>query len=152
MPNSFTYSDTGLALTRRWEGLVLTAYQDQVGVWTVGYGHTGRGVTPGLTITQADAEGFLVDDIARAASAVNRLVTAAISQNQFDAMVDFSFNLGVAAFSGSTLLRMVNSGNLEGAVTQFPLWSHAGGVVNKGLAARRADEAALFTGNYQPPA
>jgi lysozyme len=85
--NNFTYSQNGLNLTEQFEGLRLTAYQDQVGVWTIGYGHTGPDVHAGLTITQQQANNLLMQDTQSAAAAVNRLVTVAINQDEFDALV-----------------------------------------------------------------
>jgi lysozyme len=147
MPN-FTYSDAGLALTKRFEGLSLTAYPDAAGIWTIGYGHTGPGVHQGLTITEHDANLFLESDIARAVTAVNRLVTAPILQNHFDALVDFAFNLGVAALAGSTRLRSVNAEDFAAAAAEFPRWDHVKGRIIPGLLRRRQAEAHLF--NQQP--
>ena len=73
---NFTQSAKGILLTKRFEGLKLSAYKDQVGVWTIGYGHTGRGVHAGLTITQDQADTFLASDVAGAVACVNRLVTS----------------------------------------------------------------------------
>ena len=142
---NFSYSQNGLDLTKQFEGLELTAYADQVGVWTIGYGHTGPGVHAGLTVTQDQADAFLVSDVAGAVACVNRLVTSDINQNQFDALVDFAFNLGCASLASSTLLRDVNNGNFDAAAGQFQLWDHAGGVVVPGLLRRRQAEATLFT-------
>ncbi len=144
MPN-FIYSDNGMNLTKQFEGLRLSAYADQVGVWTIGYGHTGQGVHAGLTITQDQAEAFLASDVAGAVAGVNRLVASAINQNQFDALVDFVFNLGCASLASSTLLRFVNSGDFADATGQFQRWDHAGGVVVPGLLQRRQAEANLFS-------
>jgi len=141
---NFTYSDTGLALTKNFESCVLTAYADQGGVWTIGYGHTGPGVHAGLTITQAQADIFLESDVSGAVTCVNKLATAKINQNQFDALVDFVFNLGCASLSISQLLREVNSGNFSDAATQFLRWDHVKGVVVQGLLRRRQAEATLF--------
>ena len=141
---SFTCSNTGLALTKKFEGLRLNAYQDQVGVWTIGYGHTGPTIHAGLTITQDQADHLLHRDIATAVVCVNRAVTAAINQNQFDALVDFVFNLGCAALLSSTLLREVNSSNFAAAAQEFLLWDHAHGVVLDGLRQRRKAESDLF--------
>ena len=142
--NNFTYSKKGLQLTEQFEGLRLTAYQDQVGVWTIGYGHTGKDVRPGLTITQQQAEDLLAKDVASAAASVNQLVTVVIGQNQFDALVDFTFNLGAGALGGSTLLRKLNAGDFAGAAAEFPKWCRAGGKVVLGLQRRRQAEQALF--------
>ena len=141
---NFTYSNTGLALTKKFEGLKLNAYQDHVGVWTIGYGHTGSTVHAGQTITQDQADQLLHSDIAASVACVNRAVTAAINQNQFDALVDFVFNLGCAALLSSTLLREVNAGNFAAAAQQFLLWDYARGVVIDGLHQRRKGESDLF--------
>ena len=142
--NQFKYSDAGLALTKGFEGLRLSAYQDTAGVWTVGYGHTGPAILAGMTISEADAEALLRADLADAVACVNRAVSGAMTQNQFDAMVDFCFNAGRGNFLQSTLLRKVNLGDFAGAAMQFGLWVHAGGVVVPGLVRRRKAEAALF--------
>ena len=141
---NYCYSDAGFALTQKFEGLRLVAYQDQVGVWTIGYGHTGLEVHGGLTINQDQADLLLHSDIAGAVACVNRAVTASISQCQFDALVDFVFNLGCARLLGSTLLRHVNAGEFDLAAPQFLLWDHAGGMVVPGLLVRRQAEAGLF--------
>jgi lysozyme len=142
--NNLSYSSTGLALTEQFEGLRLTAYQDSVGVWTIGYGHTGSDVRPGLTITQEQASALLQQDVAGAVAAVNRLVTVTLTQNQFDALVDFTFNEGQGNLASSTLLRELNAGNTAGAAAQFLVWVYAGGVQLPGLVKRRQAEAALF--------
>ena len=103
--NNLTYSRKGLALTEQFEGCRLSAYKDQVGVWTIGYGHTEPDVKPGITITNAQAEALLAQDVKRAESCVNNLVSVQLTQQEFDALVDFIFNLGTGAFSSSTMLR-----------------------------------------------
>lgn len=143
--NNLTYSGNGMALTEQFEGCCLTAYQDQVGVWTIGYGHTGPDVTPELTITQEQAEALLAQDVGSAAACVNNVVTIQLSQSEFDALVDFVFNLGSGAFTGSTLLRDLNAGNFAAAAAQFDSWDHAGGAVVAGLLRRRQAETALFS-------
>ena len=140
----FSYSDRGLTLTKSFEGLHLGAYQDCAGNWTIGYGHTGSSVFAGQSISEAKAEKLLEADLAEAVACVNHSVQTVILQNQFDAMVDFCFNAGRGNFVQSTLLRKVNSGDLQGAVAQFAQWVHAGGVVVAGLLRRRNAEAALF--------
>lgn len=139
-----TYSEEGLALTKGFEGLRLGAYQDVAGIWTVGYGHTGADVRAGLTITEAQAETLLLADLADAIACVNCAVTRAVSQCQFDALVDFCFNAGRGNFRNSTLLRKLNKGDVDGAAAQFALWIHAGGKVLAGLVRRRKAEAAMF--------
>jgi len=142
--NNFTYSPSGLALTEGFEGLRLMSYQDVAGVWTVGYGHTGVGVRPSLAITPAEAQILLQSDIAASVACVNIAVNAAINQNQFDALVDFCFNVGRGNFLQSTLLRNLNAGDFAGAVEQFGAWVYAGCEVVSGLVRRRQVEAALF--------
>lgn len=142
--NDFKYSDAGMALTKGFEGLRLTAYQDVAGIWTIGYGHVGPAILAGVTISEADAEALLRADLADAVACVNCAVRVAITQNQFDAMVDFCFNAGRGNFLQSTLLRKVNLKDFEGAAAQFGLWVHAGGEVVPGLVRRRKAEAVLF--------
>jgi lysozyme len=144
LSNSLSYSQQGLALTEQFEGLRLTAYQDSVGVWTIGYGHTGADVHPGLTISQQQASALLLNDVASAVATVNRLVSVPLTQNQFDALVDFVFNAGAGNFSGSTLLRELNAGDYAAAAAQFARWVHAGNQILPGLVARRKAEQDLF--------
>jgi lysozyme len=143
--NSFIYSGDGLALTEQFEGCKLAAYQDVKGVWTIGYGHTGPDVVPGMTITQAQAQTLLASDVSSAAACVNNVVTVQLEQDEFDALVDFAFNAGKGAFEGSTMLRALNAGDFAGAAAQFDLWDHAGAAVVAGLLRRRQAETALFT-------
>jgi lysozyme len=142
--NNLAYSSKGLALTEQFEGLRLTAYQDSVGVWTIGYGHTGTDVHPGLTITPQQASDLLLKDIASAVAAVNRLVKVPLTQNQFDALVDFVFNAGAGNFGTSTLLHHLNAGDYAAAAAQFPRWVYAGSQILPGLVARRKAVQALF--------
>jgi lysozyme len=145
----FAYSDAGLTLTKNFEGCRLSAYADQGGVWTVGYGHTGPGVHAGLTVTQDQADTFLISDVAGAVACVNRLVTSSIVQCQFDALVDFTFNLGCACLASSTLLRAVNAGDFDGAANEFLRWDHVSGMVVSGLLRRRQAEAQMFSAAQQ---
>jgi lysozyme len=144
--SSYEYSVAGIALTKHFEGLKLEAYRDSTGTWTIGYGHTGPGVCAGLTINEDQASQFLIEDLQTAVDAVKRLVTVTMSQNQFDALVDFCFNAGRGNLARSTLLRMVNVGDFNGARGQFALWVYAGGEVESGLIARRKAEAEMFNG------
>jgi lysozyme len=140
----FTYSDAGLALTKSFEGLRLESYQDVGGVWTVGYGHTGPDLLAGMKISQADADALLRADLSVAVGCVNRAVIEEISQPQFDALVDFCFNVGQGNLLKSSLLRYVNLGELENAAAQFLLWVNAGGKRVEGLVRRRQAERAMF--------
>ena len=138
-------SQRGLNLIKSFEGLRLQAYQDSVGVWTIGYGAT-RGVKPGMTITKDQAERMLLNDVQRFEPEVQRLVTAKLNQDQWDALVCFTYNLGSANLESSTLLRLLNAGDYAGAADQFPRWNRAGGKVLPGLVSRRAAERDLFLG------
>lgn len=137
------YSRKGLNLTETSEGLRLKAYQDSVGVWTIGYGHT-KGVRQGDVITKEQAEAYLMQDIQSAVQDVERLVRCPITQGQFDALVDFTFNLGAANLAKSTLLAKLNVRDYEGAADEFHRWNRAGGKVLAGLTSRREAEEALF--------
>lgn len=138
------YSNTGLKLTELFEGCRLEAYYDAVGVLTIGYGHTGPDVYVGQIITQAQAEALLLSDVQTAVACVNRNVCVSLTQNEFDALVDFIFNEGVHSFETSTLLRDLNAGNYAAASAQFTVWVWAGGHRLPGLVKRRQDEEALF--------
>lgn len=137
-------SQNGINLIKQFEGCKLTAYQDVAGVWTIGYGHT-FGVHPAQVITQVQAEQFLSDDLVPVESTIRDVVTAGLSQNQYDALCSFVFNVGSAAFRSSTMLKMINAGNYSGAASQFARWNHANGAVVDGLTARRSAEAQLFS-------
>ena len=134
---------TGQALTERFEGCSLTAYPDVVGVWTIGYGHTG-GVTRGMSCTQAQADAWLTEDIQWAVSVVQNQVLVPLTQGQFNALVDFVFNVGGSAFARSTLLAKLNTGDYAGAAGQFQAWVFAGGKVSQGLLNRRIAEQEAF--------
>jgi len=144
MTQKFQYSAAGLAMTKSFEGLRLAAYQDVAGVWTIGYGSTTPTVHPGEVITEQEAEQRLLVNMQTAISVVNELVTVVITQGQFDALVDLTYNEGQGSFRNSTLLRMVNAGDFAGAAAQFPFWDKAGGVVQEGLERRREAEAMIF--------
>lgn len=137
---------SGLALIKRFESCKLAAYQDQRGVWTVGWGHTGPAVTSQSVCSQADADLWLIQDTYAAQRAVNATVDVAMTQNQFDALVSFTFNVGVGSEAHSTLVQILNAGNPAGAADQFLAWNHVDGVVDAGLTRRRAAERALFLG------
>lgn len=130
-------------LVRGFEGCRLTAYQDSVGVWTIGVGHTG-GIQPGQTCTQEQADQWLADDLERAAQGVAAVLQVPVTQGQFDALVSFAYNLGVGALSKSTLLRLLNEGKADAASSEFPKWSFAGGKFVDGLHRRRLAEQEMF--------
>lgn len=143
------YSKNGLHLTENFEGLRLTAYPDPAthgDPWTIGYGHTGAEVHQGMTITQEQAEEFLMQDVQKAVQTVNSKVHTDLTQNEFESLVDFVFNVGAGNFAGSTLLRKINAGDMEGAALEFQKWDKAAGHVMAGLVRRRQAEADLFKG------
>lgn len=139
------YSDKGLNLTERAEHLELKAYPDQGGVWTNGYGHTGPDVYPGQVITPQQAVTWLQNDVQKAVDSVNRHVLVSVTQQQFDSLVDFAFNVGVSAFEKSTLLKKLNARDYAGANAAFKDWVFVKGKVNKGLWNRRQMEQDEFT-------
>jgi lysozyme len=134
----------GLDLVKSFEGLKLRAYLCPANVWTIGFGSTGPHVTPGKVITEAQADGLLQDDLDRFEQAVTRLVTVPLTQNQYDALVSFAFNVGISALERSTLLKRVNAKLFDQARAEFGKWNRAGGRPLAGLTRRRAAEAALF--------
>ncbi|RDU95358.1 lysozyme [Trinickia dinghuensis] len=137
-------NEAGINLIKEFEGLRLTAYADVVGVLTIGYGHTGPDVKPGMVITEAQAGQLLIDDLARFENGVSGLVKVPVNANQFSALVSFSYNVGLGNLGGSTLLRLLNQSDYAGAAQQFPLWDKAGGRELPGLLRRRQAEQALF--------
>lgn len=135
------------AMIKGFEGLRLAAYRDIGGVWTIGYGHTGPDVTPGLVITQEQAEALFAADLTQAGVETDELLDGAeVTQGQFDALTSFTFNLGGHALMGSTLLEKIWQGDLQGAEDEFLKWDHVGGLVNAGLLRRRTAERWMFLG------
>jgi lysozyme len=137
-------SAAGISAIRAFEGCLLKAYQDSGGVWTIGVGHTGPEVVKGLTWGATQAEAALAKDLGRFEVAVSAAVKVPLSQGQFDALVSLCFNIGTAAFSGSTLVKKLNAGDVAAAGAQFIAWHNDNGVVNKVLLARRAAELWMF--------
>ena len=143
----------GFKLLTTFEGCELTAYDDGGGVWTIGYGHTGDDVYPGMTITQTQAEEWLREDLEKFESYVEDAVEVQLNDNQFSALVCFCFNVGSGAggFGDSTLLKLLNKGDYQGAANQFPVWNKVNGEPWLGLTRRRLAEQALFLGKpWQP--
>lgn len=137
-------SKKGLDLIKTFEGLELKAYKDSVGVLTIGWGSTGSHVKPGMSITKEQAEELLKQDVSRFEKGVNDLVKVPLIQNQFDALVSFSFNLGLGNLKSSTLLRKLNASDYSGAASEFLRWNRAGNKVLAGLTRRRIAERDLF--------
>lgn len=137
-------SESGIDLIKGFEGFLPGPYQDVAGVWTNGYGHT-HGVTQDTPpVTEEEATINLGNDLFDAEYAVNLYVNVPLTDNQFDALVSFTFNLGGGALEHSTLLKKLNSRDYAGAAEEFGKWVYAGGKVSNGLIARRAKEREVF--------
>ncbi|CAK1255033.1 glycoside hydrolase family protein [Fructobacillus cardui] len=155
-------SQNGLNLIETFEGYRELAYYDTAGVLTIGYGHTNNTasasqypVYEGETMTRDLANKILLTDVSNYVTDVNNAVTVQINQNQFDALVSFTYNLGVGTLYSSDLLTYVNEGNFGAAAQQFLLYVHSNGRVLPGLVNRRTQERALFlsdsnTSSYTP--
>lgn len=143
-------SADGLAVLKHFEGCQLEAYPDpgsETGdPWTIGRGHTGPEVHKGLSWTQNIADLALLSDLVKFEDGVTGMVSVQLMPGQFDALVCFAFNCGLAALNTSTLLRKLNAGDYEGAAHEFARWNKNGGRVMRGLVRRRAAEEALFRG------
>ncbi len=140
-------SAEGLELIKKSEGFRDHVYRDVAGFPTIGYGHLlkpDESFPNGVTELQAGL--ILAADVQQAEQAVSRLVKVELTQGQFDALVDFCFNLGAGRLAGSTLLRELNAGHHDTAAQQLLSWDHAGGVVNAGLKSRREAELKLWMG------
>ena len=141
-------SPFGVDLICGFEGKRLTAYDDGVGVWTIGFGTTvypnGIKVMKGDTCTEAQAKTYMAHDLKKFEATVNKAVTVQLNQNQFDALVSLAYNIGTNAFSKSTLVKKLNANDIRGAADQFDVWVNAGGKRMQGLVNRRAKEKALF--------
>lgn len=133
----------GIALIKSFEGLKLKAYKCPAGIWTIGYGHT-KGVKEGQVITEDQADKFLTEDLFDAEMAVNEQ-SLSLTQNQFDALVSFTYNLGSGNFQKSTLLKKTKANANDPTIKEeFAKWNKAGGVVLSGLTRRRAAESNLY--------
>lgn len=138
----------GMALIEHFEGCRTEAYQDCVGIWTIGYGHTSAAGPPqvkaGMTISKSEAQALLKTDIEIFCNGVAASLRVPLNDNQFSALVSFAYNIGLAAFRESSVLRAVNAGQFKTVPGLMALWVKAGGKVIPDLLARRAAEAALF--------
>ena len=141
-------SPFGVDLICNFEGKRLTAYDDGVGGWTIGFGTTkypnGIRVKKGDTCTLDQAKAYMQNDLKSFEQTVNNTVKVPLSQNQFDALVSLAYNIGSTAFKNSTLVRQLNEGNYKAAANQFNVWVNAGGKRMQGLVNRRAAERTLF--------
>jgi lysozyme len=153
-------SQHGLSLLEQWEGFKLQVYRDSAGLPTIGVGHlltrseltSGKIIINGVPVkyanglTQQQVNDLLAQDVKPAAQAVSESVKVALNQNQFDALTSFTFNVGIAAFRGSTLLRLLNQGQYDQVPAQLLRWTRSGGQVVPGLLNRRQNEIKLWNG------
>lgn len=133
----------GLRLLKQFEGCKLTSYKDVGGVWTIGYGHT-KTARPDMTITQEQADSLLKEEVAVFADAVEKAVKVPLTDNQFAALVVFTYNVGQGAFRQSTLLRKLNEGDYSAVPPQLMRWNKVQGKEVRGLTNRRAAEVKLW--------
>jgi lysozyme len=153
-------SPHGLSLLQQWEGFKLTVYKDSAGLPTIGVGHlitkseqssgtitiNGVAVPYANGLTEQQVTDLLGQDVQPAEKAVNDGVKVALDQNQFDALVSFTFNVGTGAFTSSTLLKLLNEGQYDQVPTQLLRWTKAGGKEVQGLVNRRNNEIKLWNG------
>ena len=138
-------SEEGIALLKHYEGCELNAYQDSVGVWTIGYGHT-KGVERGMKISQEEAESMLQQELEHEYEDYISDIDQELTQCQFDALVCWVYNLGPTNLRSSTMLKEIIAGNMDLVPFQMKRWDKAGGKVLLGLTRRRNAEALLFKG------
>lgn len=145
-------SAAGLALLMKSEGFRATLYKDVAGFATIGYGHRVTSTDPDFSggITEEYARDLLEQDVSLAEQQVEHMVTVPLAQGQFDALVDFTFNLGAGRLGSSTLLKLLNQGDYAGAAAQLVRWDRAGGQELEALKARRLAELALWNGTPEP--
>ena len=143
--NKMQISEKGISLIKHFEGCGLKAYQDSVGIWTIGYG-TIKGVKEGDQITQDEAEHLLQEEMPEYEGYINEMVKVPLEQNQFDALCSWVFNLGPNNLKSSTLLKVLNESRYDEVPEQIVRWNKAGGQVLQGLVKRRQAEADMFEG------
>ena len=143
MSDKVKISQDGLKLIKKFEGCELKSYQDSVGVWTIGYGHT-KGVEEGQEISQDEAEEMLASELDEYEGYINDMVECDLEQHQFDALVAWVYNLGPTNLRSSTMLKRLNANDLEDVPNQIKRWDKAGGKVLAGLVRRREAEALMF--------
>lgn len=138
-------SEEGKALIKKFEGCELKAYLCPAQVWTIGYGHTA-GVNEGDVCTQEDADRMLSEDLEEFEGYVREAVDVALEQNEFDALVAWTYNLGPGNLQSSTMLKRINENKFEDVPSEMRRWNKSGGKVLDGLVRRREAEALLFQG------
>jgi lysozyme len=140
-------SMAGVNAIKQFEGLRVKTYRDIAGKLTIGYGHLvkeGDGIVEGEIISVVEATAFLVRDLEWAEQCITKNVHTQLTQNEFDALVSFVYNVGCPNFSHSTMLLYLNNGNKNAAGQEFVKWKFAGGVNSPGLLARREKERDIF--------
>lgn len=137
-------SEKALKIIKEFEGCRLTAYKCPANILTIGYGHTGEDVVPGLSINQEYADLLLVKDVDVFEKGVTEILKVPVTQNQFDALVSFAFNLGLGALRKSTLMLLINKNRKDEAALEFVKWNKAAGKELPGLTKRRKAEQDLF--------
>jgi lysozyme len=135
----------GLSLVKEFEGFRSHAYQDSVGVWTIGYGHT-KDVNETDIISSAQAEALLVKELKEYENYVRKLVKVPLFTHQFDALVSWTYNLGPTNLKNSGMLKVLNQGKYDLVPNEMRRWNKAGGVILDGLVNRRNKEAEMFEG------
>lgn len=137
-------NSAGIGIIRKFEGLRQDAYLCPANVWTIGYGHTGSEVIPGLHWTIMQCEKGLLRDLESFEKGVVALLLVPVTSNQFSALISFAYNLGLGSLKSSTLLKLLNKKEYNSAALEFPKWVKGGGKVLPGLVARREAEQKLF--------
>ena len=138
-------SNEGISLIKKFEGCELEAYQDAVGVWTIGYGHT-KNVKEGMTVSKEQADNMLLNELDEYCEHVEKAVTVDLKQCEFDALVSWTYNLGPTNLNNSTMLKVLNNKEYNEVPNQINRLNKAGGKVLQGLVRRREAEALLFEG------
>lgn len=139
------FNDAGLKLIREFEGCALRSYQDQAGVWTCGWGSTGKEIGPSTTWTQEEADSQLNTDIqTHSQQVVSLLINQSLNANQFSAVVCFAYNVGCGNLKQSTLLHCINTYHVDDAANEFEKWDKVNGIPNAGILRRRQAEKVLF--------
>ncbi len=143
MRSKMKISEDGLELIKKFEGCETSAYQDSVGVWTIGFGHT-KGVEEGQTCSIEDAELMLTDEMDEYEGYINNMVKVDLQQHEFDSLVAWVYNLGPTNLNESTMLKVLNGGQFDRVPDEMNRWTRAGGEILEGLVRRRQAESLMF--------
>ncbi len=138
-------SNEGISLIKKFEGCELESYQDSVGVWTIGYGHT-KNIKEGMTISKEQADNMLLNELDEYCEYVEKAVDVTLKQCEFDALVAWTYNLGPTNLNKSTMLKKLNNKEYQDVTHEIKRWNKAGGKVLQGLVRRREAESLLFQG------